>query len=133
MPRWDDESERFASMWATEQESRTNIVGRYRRVWDHSDATIDALAIDAPGRVPWWPRPDVKLFDVLVHMLAETSRPAGHADIRREELDGALGADAEMMARAKQKYDAAFWEERRAKIERVPGQPPRPYVTVKLI
>jgi hypothetical protein len=38
-------------MWATEHESRRNIVDRYRRVWDHSDATIKALAIDAPGHV----------------------------------------------------------------------------------
>jgi hypothetical protein len=116
LPRWDVEAERLADMWATEQESRRNIVDRYRRVWDHSDATIKALAIDAPGHVAWWPRPDVKLFDILVHILAETSRHAGHADILREELDGTVGTDAESMAL--QKHDAAFWEERRAKIER---------------
>src|ERR1700712_4908487 len=116
LPRWDVEAERLADMWATEHESRRNIVDRYRRVWDHSDATIKALAIDAPGHVAWWPRPDVKLFDILVHMLAETSRHAGHADILREELDGAVGTDAESMAL--QKHDAAFWEERHAKIER---------------
>jgi hypothetical protein len=28
------------------------------------------------------------LFNVLVHMLTETSRHAGHADILREQLDG---------------------------------------------
>jgi hypothetical protein len=116
LPRWDVEAERLADMWATEHESRRNIVDRYRRVWDHSDATIKALAIDAPGHVAWWPRPDVKLFDILVHMLAETSRHAGHADILREELDGAVGTDAESMAL--QEHDAAFWEERRARIER---------------
>ena len=116
LPRWDVEAERLADMWATEHESRRNIVDRYQRVWAHSDATIKALAIDAPGHVAWWPRPDVKLFDILVHMLAETSRHAGHADILREELDGAVGTDAESMAL--QKHDAAFWEEQRAKIER---------------
>ncbi|MDX6295447.1 MAG: hypothetical protein QOH50_4522 [Kribbellaceae bacterium] len=51
LPRWDVEAERLADMWATEHESRRNIVDRYRRVWDHSDATIKALAIDAPGHV----------------------------------------------------------------------------------
>jgi hypothetical protein len=113
--RWDVESERLATMWATEDESRAGIVDRYRRAWDHSDATIDALALDAPGHVEWWPRPGVKLFDVLVHMLAETSRHAGHADILREEIDGAVGPDAEAMAR--KRHDAAFWAERRARIE----------------
>ncbi|MEV4272208.1 DUF664 domain-containing protein [Micromonospora aurantiaca (nom. illeg.)] len=49
-------------------------IGRYRRMWEHAAATIDALAIDALGHVPWWPRPDVKLFNVMVHVLTETSR-----------------------------------------------------------
>ena len=64
----------------------------------------------------WWPRPDVRLFDILVHMLAETSRHAGHADILREELDGAVGTNAESMAL--RQHDSAFWEGQRAKIER---------------
>ena len=32
--------------------------------------TIKELAIEAPGYVPWWPRPDVKLFNIMVHLLA---------------------------------------------------------------
>jgi hypothetical protein len=116
VPRWDDESGRGAGMWATEHETRAEIVDRYRRVWEHSDATINALDIDAPGHVPWWPRPDVKLFNILVHVLTETNRHAGHADILREQLDGAVGMDAESMAL--QEQDAAFCENQRAKIER---------------
>jgi hypothetical protein len=108
VPRWDDMAARGADMWATAYETRAEIVGRYRRVWEHADATINALAIDAPGHVPWWPRPDVKLFNVLVHMLTETSRHAGHADILREQLDGKVGNEK----------DAAFWANRRAEIER---------------
>jgi hypothetical protein len=65
-------------MWVTEHETREEIIDRHRRVWEHSDATIAALAIDAPGQVPWWPRPDVKLFNFMVHILTETSRHAGH-------------------------------------------------------
>jgi uncharacterized protein DUF664 len=109
LPRWDDESKRGDDLWVTEHETRAEIIDRYRRVWDHSDATINALDIDAPGHVPWWPRPDTKLFDVLVHMLTETNRHAGHADILREQLDGTVESTGR---------DAAFWENRRAKIER---------------
>src|SRR6202161_3204908 len=58
LPRWDDESAGHADFWATEDETREEIIGFYRRVWAHSDATIKALDIDAPGHVPWWPRPD---------------------------------------------------------------------------
>jgi uncharacterized damage-inducible protein DinB len=113
--RWDDQAARRADMWATEHEARADVVDRYRRAWQHSDATIDALDLDSPGHVPWWPRPDVTLFNVLVHMLTETNRHAGHADILREQLDGVVGTDAEGMARQR---DAAFWRNQRAVVER---------------
>jgi hypothetical protein len=49
--------------------SREQITGLYRRVWAHSDATIDALALDATGHVSWWPpeRNEVTLHRILVH------------------------------------------------------------------
>jgi Protein of unknown function (DUF664) len=115
LPRWDDEAASGTDLWVTEDETREQIIGFYRRAWEHADATIDTLAIDAPGRVPWWPRPDVKLFNILVHILTETNRHAGHADILREQLDGAVGTDAHSPALPE--YDAAYWENHRAKIE----------------
>ena len=91
VPPWDDHDANRDSHWVTEHETRADIVERYQRVWRHSDETIGALAIDAPGHVPWWPRPDVSLFNLMVHLLNETNRHAGHADILREQLDGATG------------------------------------------
>jgi hypothetical protein len=72
-------------------------VGLYRRAWAHADATIDALPIDAVGHVPWWPadRNEVTLHRVMVHMLAETNRHAGHTDAVRELIDGAAGLRAD--------------------------------------
>jgi hypothetical protein len=52
MPRWDDLAARGKDMWAAEDETREEIVGRYRRVWAHSDATIAALPVDSRG--PAW-------------------------------------------------------------------------------
>ncbi len=109
LPRWDDLAARGRDMWATEHETRDEIIERYQRVWRHADATIEALAIDAPGHVPWWPRPEVKLFNVLVHRLTETSRHAGHADILREGLDGRTSAP---------QRDKEFWPARHAEVER---------------
>ncbi|WP_086820635.1 DinB family protein [Allokutzneria sp. NRRL B-24872] len=86
LPRWDDESLRGTDFWAAEHETREEIVSLYQRVWAHADATITELPLDAPGHVPWWPRPHVTLFDVLLHRVAETSQHAGHADILREQL-----------------------------------------------
>jgi hypothetical protein len=107
---------RLADMWAMEDESRVEIIDRYRRTWEHSDATIAALDIDAPGHVSWWPRPDVKLFNILVHVLNETNRHAGHADILREQLDGAVGTHAE--SEALHGRDTTFWKNHCAKLER---------------
>jgi hypothetical protein len=95
--------------WATEDETREQIIEGYRRAWEQSDATIGALAIDAEGFVPWWPRPNIKLFNAMVHVLNETNRHAGHADILRERLDGSTGfatwsADAESATEREARY-----------------------------
>jgi hypothetical protein len=66
--------------------------------------------------VPWWPRPEVKLLVILVHVLTETSRHAGHADILREQLDGSIGGIAQHSE--SQRDDEAFWVARCAEIER---------------
>jgi uncharacterized damage-inducible protein DinB len=93
MPWLDDDAEPNADMWATVEESREHIVDLCRRAWAHADATIDKLPLDAIGRVPWWPaeRSEVTLHRILIHVLAETNRHAGHADIVRELIDGAVG------------------------------------------
>jgi uncharacterized damage-inducible protein DinB len=97
LPWLEDDAEVNADMWATPDQSRESIVELYQRVWVHSDATVDALALDAVGRVPWWPdgRSEVTLHRILVHMIAETHRHAGHADLVRELIDGATGLGKE--------------------------------------
>ena len=57
----------------------------------------------------------MKLFNILVHILSETNRHAGHADILREQLDGAVGVNAE--SAAMHGHDSAFWQARYATIE----------------
>jgi len=88
-----DESDPMSDMFAAPSESREFLTSLYRRAWAHSDATIDALPLDAVGHVPWWPadRNEVTLHHVLVRVAAETARHAGHADIVRELIDGAAG------------------------------------------
>ena len=95
--------------------TRAEIVDRYRRVWLHADATIDDLPADAPGHVPWWPRPDVTLHTMLVHVLAETNRHAGHADILREQLDGAAGMQSGNSNIPE--HTAPWWADLRDRIE----------------
>jgi uncharacterized damage-inducible protein DinB len=108
-----------ADMWATADETRSQIIGLYHRAWAHSDGTIEMLALEAVGRVPWWPddRSEVTLQQILVHVIAETARHAGHADIVRELVDGAAGlrADNDNLAAG----DGAWWAEYRRRLERV--------------
>ena len=118
LPWFEDGAEPNADMWATPEESRDDIVSLYRRAWGHADATIHSLPLDAVGHVPWWPtgQNDVTLHKVLVHMIAETNRHAGHADIVRELIDGVVGLQAvdDNMAPG----DATWWESYRNRLER---------------
>lgn len=93
LPWYEDGAEDDADMWATPEESREEIIDLYRRAWAHGDATVAALDLDSRGRVPHWraDRAEVTLGRILVHLIAETHRHAGHADILREILDGEVG------------------------------------------
>lgn len=117
LPWLAEDVEPNADMWATPDESRHDIVALYRRAWAHADATIEGLPLDAVGRVPWWPveRSEVTLHRILVHMIAETHRHAGHADVVRELIDGRAGLRAgnENMAAG----DAAWWDGYRGRVE----------------
>ena len=113
-----DESDPNSDMFAAPDESREFITGLYRRAWAHADATIDALALDATGHVPWWPpdRNEVTLHRILVHVIAETCQHAGHADIIRELVDGAVGLAAERPNLPS--GDEAWWTTYRERVER---------------
>lgn len=117
MPWLGADTEANADMWATPDESRADIVGLYRRAWAHTDATIAELALDATGRVPWWPsdRSEVTLHQILIHVIAETHRHGGHADIVRELIDGSVGLrdDVSNLPDA----GPEWWDEYRQKVE----------------
>jgi hypothetical protein len=97
-----------SDQWAAPDETRDQITGFYRRTWEHSDATIAALPIDAPGHVPWWSaNADTNLFAILIHVLGETTRHAGHADILRESLHCRTGLRPEHEQRIDERARAA--------------------------
>lgn len=118
-PWFSEDAEPNADMWATADESMSFIIDLYHRVWRHSDATIAALDLDALGLVPWW-APDrraVTLQQILVHMLAETHRHAGHMDILRETVDGMAGWKPGNDNLPPQ--DTAWWQAYRERLEQV--------------
>jgi len=93
LPWFADDAEPDADMWVTADESRASVLELHEASARASDAVIEELDLDAPGEVPWWPedRRAVTLHQILVHVLAETARHAGHADILRELVDGSAG------------------------------------------
>jgi uncharacterized damage-inducible protein DinB len=82
-----------ADWYAREDETKDGLVDLYRRVGAFADETITLLPLDAPGQVPWWREGhrDVTLQRIIVHVIYDVSRHAGHADIMREQHDGAIG------------------------------------------
>ncbi|HMC40151.1 MAG TPA: DinB family protein [Acidimicrobiales bacterium] len=91
MEAFDDDPQ--ADWYARDDETKDGIIDLYRRVWTFADETIEQLPLDAAGRVPWWPsgRQEVTLQRIIVHVTYDLSRHAGHADIMREQHDGATG------------------------------------------
>lgn len=97
MPQWylemtEDTLEDNGDLWARADESRESIVELYRRVAQHTDAFVEESELDTIGTVPWWGESGrVTLHGLLIHVIAETNRHGGHADIVRELIDGSVG------------------------------------------
>jgi uncharacterized damage-inducible protein DinB len=116
---WDDpDAGDDDDLWVRADESREDVLGRYERVVAHAEATVAALPLDAVGEVAWWPeeRRHPTLHTLLVHVLAEVARHAGHADVLREGLDGVAGLrrDNDNLTRDGEDDRAAY----RAQVER---------------
>jgi hypothetical protein len=108
-----------SDMYAGPEETRESVVGFYGRVRVYADETIAALAVDAPGLVPWWSesRRAVTLREVLLDVIVELHRHAGHADVVRELVDGAVGmqdGNTNMPA-----VDGVWWSAHHARLEKI--------------
>jgi uncharacterized damage-inducible protein DinB len=96
LPWHDEGADPNADLYLAAGESREWVLDLYRGAWAHAAVTFEQCDLETEGRVPWWPADDntVTLHQILVHMVAETHRHAGHADIVRETIDGQAGRSA---------------------------------------
>jgi uncharacterized damage-inducible protein DinB len=117
LPWFEPDAEPNADLWATPDESRQQIVELYHQAWANGDATIEELALDATGEVPWWPeeRRRVTLHRIVVHVISETERHAGHADIVREMIDGTAGLRPDNLNLPSR--DPAWWSRYHDRVE----------------
>lgn len=77
---------------AAPEDTVDEVVGRYRTAVERANAVLDGcadLAAPLPRTRPGKPAPSVRW--ALTHMVEETGRHAGHADILRELIDGTTG------------------------------------------
>ena len=74
-----------------DDETVASLVAEYRRACEESRQTAARFALD--DTVPQRRLGQVSLRWIYVHMIEETARHVGHADILREQTDGATGVD----------------------------------------
>ena len=84
-----DEDDPEADLRIEPGEATADIVAFYDRACTAADAAIDEIGLDGMGKS--WNGNAVSMRWVLVHVIEETARHAGHLDILRELLDGATG------------------------------------------
>lgn len=78
-------------LYATPEEATDDLVIAYRATSAAADRTIEELGLDAMGR--HWSGAAVSLREMVLRVLVDRARHAGHSDILRESIDGATGGD----------------------------------------
>ncbi|MEU6014643.1 DinB family protein [Streptomyces sp. NPDC047515] len=76
-------------MTVAPDETTADILAFYARARTAADRAIDEIPLDAIGTA--WDGRKVSMRWVLIHMLEDVVRHAGHMDIVRELIDGATG------------------------------------------
>lgn len=81
-----------ATFRAAPTDSVADVVARYQEAGAASNRVLDGCTdLGAPLPRPQSSRPAPSVRCALTHMIEETSRHAGHADILRELIDATTG------------------------------------------
>jgi uncharacterized damage-inducible protein DinB len=94
--RDDAEEDYHAAFQLGPDRTLASVLDEYEQVGRETEAAVGSVAdlgqpVPVPKGVPWFPQ-DVDAWSVrwvLLHLIEETARHAGHADVVRESLDGA--------------------------------------------
>jgi hypothetical protein len=80
----------FSDMYATPEETTEGLISDYRAAMSAADRTVEDLELDTLGRHPVL-GVTINMRWMLIAVLQDTLRHAGHADIVRELIDGTAG------------------------------------------
>ena len=75
----------------TDADTAGSVISSYREVEAHTRRIVADHGLDDRAAVAPFGPPLMPLRWVLTHLIEETGRHAGHADIIREQLDGSTG------------------------------------------
>jgi uncharacterized damage-inducible protein DinB len=87
-----DDNDENADLRVEPNETTAGILAFYSRARVAADQVINEVALEDTGTA--WFGDAVSMRWVLIHMIEETARHAGHMDIMRELIDGATGDPA---------------------------------------
>ncbi|WP_353940545.1 DinB family protein [Streptomyces sp. HUAS MG91] len=88
-PSFDEEDE--DADWRTGGATLAHLLAEYEAQCARSNEIVAAASLDDIGRHPGYRAGNANLRWMLIHLVEETGRHAGHADIVRELLDGSKG------------------------------------------
>ncbi|MEU6919355.1 DinB family protein [Streptomyces olindensis] len=77
--------------WRTDSVTLQQVLAEYEAQCARSNEIVAAASLDDVGRHPGYASGRANLRWMLIHLIEETGRHAGHADIVRELLDGTKG------------------------------------------
>jgi uncharacterized damage-inducible protein DinB len=92
-PQADEDPDDPDAEWlVSDADDPVHLVAQYRAAGEHSNQIARAtLSLDAERRRPDHPERRLTVRWIMVHMLEETARHAGHADVLRELIDDRTG------------------------------------------
>lgn len=105
-------------MYATPEETTEDVIAAYRATSAAADNAIEDLELDAVGQ--HWSGEAVSLRSMLMAVLVDTARHAGHSDIMREMIDGSTGdrnSPSGFYGTADEEYRSAYLARVRGEID----------------
>ena len=93
-PEDTDEGEEDRHAPFTTTDSKEEVFDLYRDQCEKANALLASTPLSTPPRGRVHPGTETEVFDlrgIVLHMIEETARHAGHLDIARELLDGKTG------------------------------------------
>ncbi len=84
-----DEDDEDADLAVAAEESCDEVIAFYGRARVAANAAVAEIEVDATGTA--WFGEEVSMRWVMIHMLEELARHAGHMDVMREMIDGMTG------------------------------------------